>query len=145
MIIHATEAGPCSRRAQLSECPCSTPIATPAHEEHNRRGDEQRREQPHLDLRRALQPVRLVSRVVPGEAPARARELQHHGRDQDEADEDMQGKELTQAEHDRSELDQRQDDQDEPHRCRQTLVPVRIELAAHASKRVHHRRSIRDA
>ena len=105
-----------------------------ATEEDDSGGDQQWCKEPHRELRRAFQSVGLVSRVVTREAPARARELQEHRRNQDEADENMERQELVQAEEERRQFNERENDQDESDGRGQALVSVRIHAPGGAAR-----------
>jgi hypothetical protein len=101
-----------------------------AREQHDSDRDEKRREEPHPEPRRAAHHVRLRTRVVAGEPPTRAGELQQHRRDQHEADEDVQRHEAVHAEENRRDLDEREQEHDDPDARGEALVPHRVEPLA---------------
>src|ERR1035437_10123637 len=113
-----------------------------ATEQDNRGGNQQRGEQTHRELRRALQAVCLASRVVAREAPTGARQLEKYWWNQDEADEHVQREELVQAEDDRSELDDGENQQYESDGCCQALVPIRVHPFTPAARPVLHQGNI---
>jgi hypothetical protein len=111
---------------ELERLPVQEPHRDAAAEEDHRRRHEQRREQAHRDLRRAFRDVRAAARVVAGEPPGGARELQQNRRDQREADEDVQRHERVHAEQDGSDLDEHRHDHEQADRGGQARIPGRV-------------------
>lgn len=92
-------------------------------EQARRRGNDERREHPHQGTRRTLRLVGPRASVVAGEAPAGALKLQHHRRDQQHADEDVDRQKRPQEE-DRDALDREQHEQHGRRHRRETRVPL---------------------
>ena len=90
---------------RLQQAPVENAHGDTAPEQDDREQDEQGREHPHQQSGWAVQPVCIVARVVAGEAPTGTCELDRDRRQDDEADEDVQGQEMLQAAEERAELD----------------------------------------
>ncbi len=112
----------------LERVPVEEPHGDPTPEQHDRRHDEERREQTHRQLRLSMHHIGVFVRVVPNEAPAGGRQLQDDHRDQGEPDEHVPRHERVHPEQHGRDLDDDGSKQKHSHRCRQALVPVGVQL-----------------
>ena len=94
-------------------------------EHRDRRHDHERPQDPQQDVRRTLVDVVRLPRVVPGEAVARARELQGDERDQQHAEEDVPRDQPLHPQ-DRQTFDEEQHEDDGTDRRRDARVPVDV-------------------
>jgi hypothetical protein len=126
--VHAEEHEPDDRRGtvqptgDLEGVSVEDPHGDSAPEQDHGRNDEQRREQAHRRLRRALRDIRAAACVVARETPPGAAQLQRDRRDQGETDEHVHRHEGVHAEQDGHDLDGDGSEQEQPHRRRQALV-----------------------
>ena len=95
----------------------------PLAKERYGRCHEERCEQAHRDLRGTVLHVGTVAGVVARESPTGARQLQQHGRDQGDTDEHVERHERVHAEQDRRQLDENRNEQEQPDRRGEPLVP----------------------
>ncbi len=110
--VHTKECQPDHRRrtmetpGDLKRVSVEEPHRDSAAEQNDGRHDEQRRQQTHRRLRRAVRHIGVAARVVAREAPAGADQLQDDRRDQREAYEDVPRHERVHAEQDGRHLDE---------------------------------------
>jgi hypothetical protein len=114
---------------RLQRLPVQEPHRDSAPEQDAGRNDEERRKQPHRELRRAMLHIRAASRVVADEAPAGACQLQQDDRNQGDSEEDVPRHERVHPEQDSRDLDEDRSQQEHSHGGGQTLVSVRIHPA----------------
>jgi hypothetical protein len=98
----------------------------PAAEQHDRRHDEQWREQAHRHLGRAVRDVVTATRVVTDETPSGAEQLQDDRWDQGEPDEDVPRHERVHTEKDGRDLENHRSEQEHSNRRGETLVSVGV-------------------